>query len=784
MIKTKQRGSKAQDPTFHYCLKVLILLAITTLSSKSRAQTNNILVFVSHEETYYSEYIVMAEALEAQGYSLDVRSATALDASSYMIPGGTDIEATANTLNGSSYADFTAQFQDMFDASWDAGVNPTPSNISVDGSILDVLDMSIYDALVIPGGTGAQAYRVDDSYASQGAGGRLLSAVTVQAVAEKLNELAINALMNGKPVMAQCHGASLPAYWRIPGTSGPGEEAIGYSLLKDGFATGYPEPATGTTLSDLDITHKVNDRVTISSPHPDLNAGIDAQYKIITTRDWYPQTVAYGTRALLNILGSYPSTASMTSNRSVLILHGGSIDESNCSAANSANDVPCNYGTGADLPADYEDLADLLTANSSIDNYTYTVSDLNISGTLPYNLNDENDILGHLDNYDVVIYYKHWSTNMNDALQNALVSYADNGGGVVSLHHGLYNDYFYGSGKDILVNQLFGAQSNSSGWGANRTNYNLVPSNYGHFITTHGIDYPQAVTWSSAAPLSSTNSSLSYYSALPVFEEIYTNMTFQPGVAFGYGTNEITPLLSNDVNTNPQSNVSGFSRLFDLTDDGSVGRVVYLQPGENRDNYSVSSAFGQMIRNAVAWAAPAVANAVVLPVELGRFDVAVNPLHHELSWTTFSELNNERFIVERKGELGDWSPIGKVEGSGTVNTKQYYGFNDDEPLVGTNYYRLKQVDIDGAYEYSEIVFAFHQPIGNDFIIYPNPAVDHFQIKGNVDQSAPLQILDALGRPILTTIYQGDKINVGFLPKGLYYVRIGDRGNITDSLIKK
>lgn len=783
MTNTENKAG-TKDPTFNYFIKRLMLLGIIMLAGSVKAQTNNILVFVSHEETYYSEYIVMAEALEAQGYSLDVRSATALDVSSYMLPGGTDIEATANTLNGSSYADFTAQFQDMFDASWDAGVNPTPSNISVDGSILDVLDMSIYDALVIPGGTGAQAYRVDDSYASQGAGGRLLSAVTVQAVAEKLNELAINALMNGKPVMAQCHGASLPAYWRIPGTSGPGEEAIGYSILKDGFATGYPEPATGAALSDLDITHKVDDRVTISSPHPDLNAGIDAQYKIITTRDWYPQTVAYGTRALLNILGSYPSPASMTSNRSVLILHGGSIDESNCSAANSANDVPCNYGTGADLPADYEDLADLLVANSTIDNYIYTVSDLNISGALPYNPNDENDILGHLDNYDVVIYYKHWSTNMNDALQNALVNYADNGGGVVSLHHGLYNDRFYGPGKDILVNQLFGAQSNSSGWGANRTNYNLVASNYGHFITTHGIDYPQAMTWSSAAPLSSTNSSLSYYSALPVFEEIYTNMTFQPGVVFGHGTNEITPLLSNDVNTNTQSNVSGFSRLFDPTDDGSVGRVVYLQPGENRDNYSVSSAFGQMIRNAIAWAAPAVADAVVLPVELGRFDVAVNPHHHELSWTTFSELNNDHFMVERKGELGDWSPIGKVEGSGTVNTQQYYSFNDQQPLVGTNYYRLKQVDFDGAYEYSEIVFAFHQPTGNELIIIPNPTSDYIQMRGNLDLPIAVSILNSSGQAIEKQIFNGNPIDVSNLLNGVYYLVLGEDRNITQRFIRK
>ncbi len=187
---------------------------------------------------------------------------------------------------------------------------------------------------------------------------------------------------------------------------------------------------------------------------------------------------------------------------------------------------------GADLPADYEDLSSLLSASSSSDAYAFSVSDLNISSTLPYDANDESDILDYLDDYDVVIFYKHWSTDVNDELQEALVSYADGGGGIIAMHHGLYNDHYYGSGKDILVDELFGAESHSSSWGANRTTYNLVSSNYGHFITTHAIDYPQAMTWSSATPTASSNTSLSYYSSVSVFDEIYTNMTFTPGESF------------------------------------------------------------------------------------------------------------------------------------------------------------------------------------------------------------------------------------------------------------
>ncbi len=182
-----------------------------------------------------------------------------------------------------------------------------------------------------------------------------------------------------------------------------------------------------------------------------------------------------------------------------------------------------------------------------------------------------------------------------------------------------------------------------------------------------------------------------------------------------------------------------------------------------------------MIRNAVAWAAPAVPEAVVLPVELGQFDVAVFPNHHELRWATFSELNNDHFIIQRRGELGDWSPIGIVRGAGTVNSKQQYHFTDEHPLIGTNYYRLKQIDFDGVYEYSEVIFSFHRPTANELTIYPNPSTDHFRVKGNVQHPIPLRIIDTSGKPLLSRTYHGDRVDISHLPTGLYYVRLGGQG---------
>jgi putative intracellular protease/amidase len=203
--------------TFHNLAFTTALLVGTNclLIKNVSAQTKHILLFVSHEETYYSEYIVMYRALLAKGYTVDVRSASTDSAATYMIPANTTIAATAATLSGGSYAQFTSQFQQLFDSSWNAAWDATPLFIPVNGRIQDVANMNAYDALVLAGGTGVQAYRYDGSYASQGNGTRQLSAVTVQQAAVKLNSLAIEALLAGKPVMGQCHGASIPVFWTL-----------------------------------------------------------------------------------------------------------------------------------------------------------------------------------------------------------------------------------------------------------------------------------------------------------------------------------------------------------------------------------------------------------------------------------------------------------------------------------------------------------------------------------------------------------------------------------------
>lgn len=582
---------------------VLVISILVSLVIESNAQT--VLMFVSHEGTYYSEYIVMKEALEASGYSVDVRSANAQDFSIYMIPMGTDIEATANTLSGSSYAQFQQQFASLFGSAWNESLNTTPSSLPVMGSILDVENISSYEGLIIVGGTGALAYRVDGDYSSQGSADRLISAEVVQSVAEKLNDLAIESLLSGKPVIAQCHGASIPVFWRIPGTSGAGVETLGISLLKDGEATGYPEAETSPTLMDFGVTHRTNDRVTVSSPNSALNDNGYGDYKIMTTRDWYPQTVAHAARTFLNIIETHPSKESQAVEVSILVVHGGALNESNCIYTNRSNDIPCNHGGGGDLPADYEDLMTILEAEDAFDDFSFTPSQIDITGTLSFDKNNLSSSLTYLEQFDVVLFYKHWSTGLTDEFLQAIYNYADNGGGVMSLHHGLYNDIEGAQNKDVLIS-LFGAQSSTSGWSENLTNYNMHSTNYGHFISTLGVDYDAAevtpAAWGSYGLPTAGNSAYSYLPIISIYDEIYTNTAFEPGIVFGRGINEITPLFSNDLTPSIQSHTAAFTRLVDFDENDQVGRLFYTQVGERTENYSSSSQYYRMVRNAVVWA--------------------------------------------------------------------------------------------------------------------------------------------------------------------------------------
>ena len=771
---------------------VLILISGNTFS-----QTKNVLMFISHEQAYYSEYIVMLKAFQANGYTVDVRS-TSIDSAGVYFHYSNNLENAANELvPGSGFSQFENQFEESFGSTWNSDWNyvPPTSRVPVNGLIQNVESMLNYDALIIVGGTGALDYKYDGSYNSQGQGNRFIPATEIENSALKLNQLAINALLSGKPVLAQCHSARVPVYSRVPNTGGSGIETLGISLLKDNYATGFPEPQTADTLYAYGVNFRDNDRVTVSSPNNLLNDNGMGDYKIITTRDWYPQTIAYAARTLMNILETYPEKNKLERNISVLVLHGGALDVNNCLYINRNNDVPCNYGGGFDLPADYTDLMELLQLNSENDNYNFTVTQSDITD-LNFPLNEE-DITEYIHGYDVILFFKHWSTGVTAALQNSLLEFADNGGGIVGIHHGLYNDVDGELNKDIIANNLFGVESRENTWSANRYTYNLYSINHGHFVTTYGIDLGlsnQAAqtpsSWFSNPLRSYSNYSYSYYNNFSIYDEIYHNMSFTSGQQFGRSINEITPLLSNDNYNSQQAHTSGFVKQFNPSHDETIGRVAYFQPGERPESFVISNPYAQIIRNSIAWAANGKRLIdTSLPVELLSF--SGNPTDHgiELVWKTASELNNAGFILMRREDAQqEYLTISNQKGYGTISTESEYRFVDKNVRKGRIYqYLLFSQSLNGDIEIqSQIAVGMNKPNEtNIFQGYPSPfnPVTSIPYQISDPSNVKIEIINSSGQLVkilknenhspgqYTVMWDGTNNKEIVQSSGIYFVRL-------------
>ena len=173
---------------------------------------------------------------------------------------------------------------------------------------------------------------------------------------------------------------------------------------------------------------------------------------------------------------------------------------------------------------------------------------------------------------------------------------------------------------------------------------------------------------------------------------------------------------------------------------------------------------------------------VLLPVNLVSFNVKRDGQHVALHWNVLSETNNQGFVMERSMDGKTFETIGFVEGAGTSNIAKAYHFVDRSPNFGNNYYRLKQMDYDGAFIYSAVKVVSFDGV-TSITLFPNPVQDILNVR-SVKEEGTFVIIDAMGKVLLkATVQRGmvSQIDVSALPAGVYFYQLNsERG----SYIKK
>ena len=171
------------------------------------------------------------------------------------------------------------------------------------------------------------------------------------------------------------------------------------------------------------------------------------------------------------------------------------------------------------------------------------------------------------------------------------------------------------------------------------------------------------------------------------------------------------------------------------------------------------------------------------PVKLSGFSAVRSKQIVTLSWNTDIEIDSKEFIVER-AEGTEFRSVGTINTHGNSTTTQRYLFNDKNENVGTTYYRLKNVDLNGKFTYSEIRTVKGIGSANDVTVFPNPARSNSKISVvGISANSSIQLLDFSGKILKnmnsTTL---NSLDLSGVKNGTYLIRIIDKS--TKEIVNK
>jgi hypothetical protein len=289
----------------------------------------------------------------------------------------------------------------------------------------------------------------------------------------------------------------------------------------------------------------------------------------------------------------------------------------------------------------------------------------------------------------------------------------------------------------------------------------FMPAGSNSFLFYCNLDIPNAAVVSTGAGVDTlvTAYKVEFFSIDPI---AYSN---ESSFSNGYIAGQIA-YLANKLNITPQQ-----ARLVARNSSSSAQSITYVQYGKIDLGNAVQSSDSTL----------------TLPLELTSFIGTVSNDYVILKWTTSTESNNYGFAIERSlsptpsqkegasstSLWGEWGTIGFVKGSGNSNSTKYYSYIDkDLNNPGEYFYRLKQIDNDGSFKYSNTIqLKITRPLYFELKQnYPNPFNPVTTIGYTISKSAhvKLKVYDLLGNEIATLVNKEE-------PAGVYSVQLSVAG---------
>jgi hypothetical protein len=179
----------------------------------------------------------------------------------------------------------------------------------------------------------------------------------------------------------------------------------------------------------------------------------------------------------------------------------------------------------------------------------------------------------------------------------------------------------------------------------------------------------------------------------------------------------------------------------------------------------------------------------VLPITLQTFEAF--PLGNDVSlnWITGTEIDNDFFTIEHSLDGNQFTPLANIDGAGTSVIENQYNFEHNNLPAGTHYYRLKQTDFNGRFEYSDVITAHIDGSFHATNLSPNPAAGELMVSmlQTADQSGTLSVVNLAGQILMEQTFNAEEgynnfqVSLGNLPSGVYMLKIAGNSGETESI---